>query len=165
VFDDFPAARMITRSNVFRFAAIGGLATSLVVASGCVFSDGAARPSGPPGTRATRSSREFSDESAYADGVYSATGQYGSLPSSITVTMTLVGGVIRGVDVVPHAEDPTSFDFQRRFAAAVPAVVVGKRLDEVKMDRLAGSRGTPEGFNAALQRIKDQASRGRTGSE
>lgn len=157
---------MITHSNVFRFAAIGGLVASLVVASGCVTSDGVVRPtSGPQGTRAIRSSPEFSDESAYADGVYTATGQYGGLPSFITVSVTLVGGVISAVEVVPHAEDPTSLDFQRRFAAAVPSVVVGRRVDEVKLDRLAGSSGTPQGFNAALQQIKEQARQSRTSPE
>lgn len=155
---------MITCRDIFRFAAIGGLAASLVVAPGCITSDGVARPTSGPGARATRSSPESSDESGYADGVYSATGQYGGLPSSITVTLTLVGGVISAVEVVPHAEDPTSLDFQRRFAAAVPAFVVAKRVDEVKLDRLAGSSDTPEGFNAALQQIKDQA-RGRMTSE
>jgi hypothetical protein len=41
-------------------------------------------------------------------------------------------------------------------------VVVGKRIDEVKLDRIAGSSGTPHGFNAALERIKEQARMGRT---
>jgi hypothetical protein len=56
-----------------------------------------------------------------------------SLPSSITVTVTLVNGVITAIKVTPHATDPTSLDFQRCFAAAIPAVVVGKRIEEVKV--------------------------------
>jgi uncharacterized protein with FMN-binding domain len=97
------------------------------------------------------------DESVYSDGVYEATGQYGSLPSSITVTVTLVDEVITDVKVTPHATNPTSLDLQRRFAAAVPQVVVGKRIDEVKVGRLAGSSGTPDGFNDAIEQIKEQA--------
>lgn len=81
----------------------------------------------------------------------------GSLPSSITVTGTMVGGVITDVEVTPHATDPTSLDLQRRFAAAVPVVVVGKPIDEVQVGRLAGSSGTPVGFNAALERINERA--------
>jgi uncharacterized protein with FMN-binding domain len=96
-------------------------------------------------------------DSGYVNGVYTATGQYGGLPSSVTVHVTLVENVVTAVTVTPHATDPTSLDFQRRFAAAVPAVVVGKRIDEVKVGRLAGSSGTPVGFNAALRRIKEQA--------
>lgn len=105
----------------------------------------------------TRSRSDSKQDSSYADGVYTATGQYGSLPSSITVTIALGDDVITAVTVVPHATNPTSLDFQRRFAAAIPAVVVGKPIDQVKVDRLAGSSGTPDGFNAAIQQIKEQA--------
>ena len=97
--------------------------------------------------------------SAYYDGRYTARGWYGSLPSSITVTLTLLDDVVTGVNVTPHATDPTSLDFQRRFAAAVPEIVVGRRISEVKVDRLAGSSGTPHGFNDALRQIREQAKR------
>jgi hypothetical protein len=73
------------------------------------------------------------------------------------VTVTLSGDVITGVIVTPHATDPTSLDLQKRFAAALPGVVVGRDIDEIKVDRLAGSSGTPHGFNVALERIKAEA--------
>ncbi len=95
--------------------------------------------------------------SAYKDGDYAATGWYGGLPSSIGVAVTLERAVLTAVTVTPHATDPTSLDYQRRFAAAVPAVVVGKRIDEVNVGRLAGSSGTPIGFNDAIRQIKEQA--------
>jgi thiamine biosynthesis lipoprotein len=95
--------------------------------------------------------------SPYRDGVYSATGRYGSLPSSITVRVTLTNGVIRAVKVTPRATDPTSLALQRRFAAAVPAVVVGRPIAKVQVGRLAGSSGTPDGFNRAIEQIKTQA--------
>jgi uncharacterized protein with FMN-binding domain len=98
------------------------------------------------------------DTPAYWDGRYRATGWYGSLPSSIEVTVELDDGVIRDVDVAPHATDPTSLDYQERFADAVPAIVTGKRIEQVELDRVAGSSGTPDGFNDALKRIKEQAS-------
>jgi len=97
--------------------------------------------------------------SPYRDGVYTATGRYGSLPSSITVRVTLRNGVVRAVRVTPHATDPTSLGLQRRFAAAVPAVVVGKPIATVQVGRLAGSSGTPDGFNRAIEQIKAQARR------
>lgn len=95
----------------------------------------------------------------YVDGQYSAEGQYGGLPSSIGVTVTLAAHIVTDVSVTPHATDPTSLDLQKRFAAAVPSVVVGRDLDEINVDRLAGSSGTPQGFNAALERVKAQANR------
>jgi hypothetical protein len=38
----------------------------------------------------------------------------------------------------------------------------GSGIDEVKRDRIAGSSGTPQGFNAARERINEQARMGRT---
>jgi thiamine biosynthesis lipoprotein len=108
------------------------------------------------GTAATDATR-----SAFRDGVYTATGQYGGLPSSITVRVTLRNGVIRTLKVTPHATDPTSLRLQRRFAAAVPAVVVGRPITKVRVGRLAGSSGTPDGFNEAIEKIKKQARRAR----
>jgi uncharacterized protein with FMN-binding domain len=98
-----------------------------------------------------------SRRSKYAEGTYNATGQYGSLPSSIGVSVTLVGDVITAVTVTPHATDPTSLDYQTRFAQAIPALVVGRNIDEVSLSKVAGSSGTPDGFNAAIQRIKAEA--------
>lgn len=108
------------------------------------------------GTAATDATR-----SPFRDGVYTATGKYGSLPSSITVRVTLKNGAIRAAKVTPHATDPTSLRLQRLFAAAVPAVVVGRPIATVRVGRLAGSSGTPDGFNEAIEKIKKQARKAR----
>jgi FAD:protein FMN transferase len=156
---------MATLSKRLRITTMAAISASLVMAP--------CWPTGTAGVRAAivsdgsaiRSGSATGNDSAYVDGVYTATGQYGGFPSSITVTVTLVDDVITAVTVTPHATNPTSLEFQRRFAAAIPAVVVGKRIDEVRVSRLAGSSGTPEGFNAAIQRIKEQARTGRTSSK
>lgn len=93
----------------------------------------------------------------YADGVYTATGEYGGQPSHITVKATLKDGVITSVTVTPHAYVPRSLELQRAFAAAVPKVVIGKRIDQVRVGKLAGSSSTPKGFNDAIRQIKAQA--------
>lgn len=93
----------------------------------------------------------------YADGVYTATGEYGGQPSHITVKATLKDGVITAVTVTPHAYVPRSLELQRAFAAAVPKVVIGKRIDQVRVGKLAGSSGTPKGFNDAIRQIRAQA--------
>jgi uncharacterized protein with FMN-binding domain len=95
----------------------------------------------------------------YADGVYAATGEYGGQPSHITVKATLKDGVITAVTITPHAYVPESLELQQRFAAAVPKLVVGKPIDQVKVGKLAGSSGTPKGFNDAIDQIKRQAAR------
>jgi uncharacterized protein with FMN-binding domain len=97
--------------------------------------------------------------SRYADGVYSATGQYGGLPSSLTVRVRLERGVVTSVAVGTPANDPTSLGYQKRFAAAVPAVVVGRSIDQIKVGKLAGASGCPDGFNAAIAKIREQATR------
>lgn len=96
----------------------------------------------------------------YADGAYTAKGQYGGQPSFVTVDITLKDGIITAVTVTPHAYVPRSLELQRAFAAAVPRVVVGKRIDQVRVGKLAGSSGTPQGFNDAIRQIREQAARG-----
>ncbi|SFP80121.1 hypothetical protein [Sphingomonas rubra] len=105
------------------------------------------------------SSEAASKASRFADGVYTATGQYGGLPSSLTVRVRLVRGTIAGVEVGTPAKNPTSLGYQKRFAAAVPAVVVGRPIDQVRVGKLAGASGCPDGFNAAIAKIRTQAAR------
>ncbi|WP_311214717.1 MULTISPECIES: hypothetical protein [unclassified Arthrobacter] len=139
-------------------AVTAGIAASAALSS-------CASPAGQPTANevsapATTSSPEVSTSPGgpdYSDGQYSAEGHYGGLPSSIGVTVTLSADIVTEVSVTPRATDPTSLDLQKRFADAVPGIVVGRDIDEIKVDRLAGSSGTPQGFNAALERIKAQA--------
>lgn len=95
----------------------------------------------------------------YADGEYTVDGEYGVRGSSIGVRLTLQDGQITAADVTPHATDETSRGLQQRFAAAVPQLVVGRDIDDVRLDRVAGNSNTPNGFNDALEEIKDEAGR------
>lgn len=95
----------------------------------------------------------------YADGTYTATGEYGGQPSHITVTVTVEDDIVRSVEVEPHATVPRSLELQRAFAEAVPGVVVGRPLAEIEVGRLAGSSSTPDGFNDAIRQIRDEAGR------
>jgi uncharacterized protein with FMN-binding domain len=126
--------------------------------AGCATTDtDVATPSSASNTSVATPGSPSSRRSKYADGTYTATGQYGGLPSSIGVTVILVDDVITAVTVTPRATDPTSLDYQTRFAQAIPALVVGRNIDEVNLNKVAGSSGTPDGFNAAIQRIKAEA--------
>ncbi|MFX3636767.1 MAG: hypothetical protein ACE3L7_13760 [Candidatus Pristimantibacillus sp.] len=130
---------------------------SLVMASCSSEDKTIVRPTVIPNSGVSSSRAELNKDYIYTDGEYTATGKYGNLPSSITVTVTLIDDVIDDVKVTTHATNPTSLDLQQRFADAIPAVVVGKHIDEVKIGRLAGSSHTPDGFNAAIKNIKEQA--------
>ena len=100
---------------------------------------------------------DLTDATTYADGDYSATGWYGGLPSSIDVAVTITEDVITSVTVTTNATDPTSLDFQTRFADAVPELITGRRLAEVHLDKVAGSSGTPDGLNDAIDKIRSDA--------
>jgi uncharacterized protein with FMN-binding domain len=156
----------MTPSNKrMRLTVMAGISAASLVIASCVTTEMAAvRPTSASAAGISESRSSARNGFNYADGVYTATGQYGGQPSFITVTATLAEDVITAVEVIPHATDPTSLDLQRRFAEAVPAVVVGKPIDEVYIDRLAGSSGTPVGFNAAIEQIKEQARLGQTTS-
>ncbi|MDX2775817.1 hypothetical protein PV379_00405 [Streptomyces caniscabiei] len=94
----------------------------------------------------------------YADGEYEAEGFYGS--KSIIVKVQLDDDCIADVTVTPNTLTiPRSLSLQKKFATAVPEVVVGKPIDEVRLDKLAGSSLTTKGFNDALDKIKTEAAR------
>ena len=145
-----PRGRTVTRTAIGILAA-----SSLALVPYTGFAEGPNRAATYAAEANTKS--EDAAGSSFADGTYDATGWYGGQPSSIGVRIALKDGVIASVRVTPHATNSTSLDFQKRFAEAVPALVVGKRIDQVKAGRLAGSSGTPKGFNDALERIKQEA--------
>lgn len=95
-------------------------------------------------------------ESIYVDGIHTATGNYGSYDSSISVTITLVDDVIIGIQIIPHATDRICLDLEQRFADVIPSVVVGKHIDEIEVDRLAGYNLVTDGLESAIDQIKEQ---------
>jgi uncharacterized protein with FMN-binding domain len=147
------------KSDILIRAAIGGAASAaaLLPLAGCSSGDN----SQPTSSSAEPSPSQAagSDGTEYEDGTYTARGVYGGAPSYITVTVTVSGDTIADVNVEPMPENnDTSRDYQERFAAAIPDEVLGKSLDEVEVGKLAGSSGTPNGFNAAIDSIREQAS-------
>lgn len=95
----------------------------------------------------------------YKDGTYSATGSYMSPggPDKVGVKLTLVGGVISDITVTPIAGDKVSEKFQAQFMSGYKTLVLGKKIDGLKLDKVSGSSLTPIGFNDALEQIKAQA--------
>ena len=96
---------------------------------------------------------------AYTDGTYTESADY-QAPSgteTVDVTLTLAGGVVTAVTVTGHATDPQAKIHQGEFASGISAVVVGKNIDELKVDKVGGSSLTSGGFNAAVAEIKTDA--------
>nr|WP_231713059.1 hypothetical protein [Arthrobacter sp. zg-Y769] len=97
---------------------------------------------------------------SYTDGEYSGTGSY--IPPSgtsedVDVTLHLEGSVVTELEVETSQKNPTSKQYQREFTSNVKEQVVGKNLDELDVDKVAGSSLTSEGFNRALDAIRSEA--------
>lgn len=98
-------------------------------------------------------------EQAYRDGTYTSTGSYQSPagPEEVGVTLTLEADVVTAVTVEPKPDNPTTKEYQGRFAGGISDAIVGKKLDELSVDKVAGSSLTSGGFNDATGKIKSEA--------
>lgn len=95
----------------------------------------------------------------YANGEYDVVGLYSGGNKSIGVKLQLTGDTIAQVEVTPMATNKTSLRLQERFAEAIAETVFGRPIDEVHLDKLAGSSLTTKGFNDALEKIKTEATK------
>ena len=96
----------------------------------------------------------------YKEGSYSATGQYqspgGGQEIKIRITLGNDGTI---TDTSAEGDDKSSDSrfYQSSFISKYKDKVVGKNIDEVKLDRVGASSLTPIGFNNALEDIKQEA--------
>lgn len=99
------------------------------------------------------------NKSSYKDGTYTADGSYRSPGGTegVGVTLTLKNDVITKVTVVSKANDPMSTRYQGMFIAGISDVVVGKKINEIKVSKISGSSLTAGGFNDAVVKIEAQA--------
>ncbi len=147
--------------NTKKIAAIA-LATSAVVLSltGCQPGTSTTTTPTPPSSGSSSSgSSSSSTTGTYKDGTYTVVGDYISPGGAeqIGVTATLKNGILTDVEAEPKAQRPTSVKYQGIFKDNFKPLVVGKNIDEVRLDKVSGSSLTPKGFNDALEKIKAQA--------
>ncbi len=95
----------------------------------------------------------------YADGTYTATGNYTSPggAESIVVTLTLENDIVVAAEVQKMATLPTSVLMQTDFANNFKQYVIGKNIADLELTKVSGSSLTPKGFNDAVAKIKFQA--------
>lgn len=107
----------------------------------------------------TPGSTDVTSSSHYKDGTYSATGNYFSPggDESIAVQVTLKGDVITAVNATSNATRPDSIRYQSIFLENYKPLVIGKKIDDVVLNKVSGSSLTSRGFNEALSQIKAQA--------
>lgn len=100
-----------------------------------------------------------SSRGAYKDGTYSATGQYSTPdgPETITVNVTLKDGSVTSTTANGSMKSLESREYVTAFLEGYKSVVVGKRIDGLSLSRVSGSSLTPQGFNRAIEQIRNQA--------
>ena len=159
---------MITRHQKTAVTALAGLSL-LGVVTGCsteaASTDSASTPVATPtssteaGTDSTESTPAAAGSSVYADGEYSAEGEYTSPggKETVAVSLTLADDVITAVTVTPESTNPNGKKYQGEFADGIAAVVVGKSIDDISVSKVAGSSLTSGGFNDAVDQIKADA--------
>lgn len=95
----------------------------------------------------------------YKDGTYTAEGSYNTPGGneSITITVTLQNGLVTSTSATSTPMDRDAQEYQDAFKSAYKGQVVGKKVDSLRLSRVAGSSLTSIGFNNALDQIKNQA--------
>ncbi|MDN8548482.1 FMN-binding protein [Microbacterium sp. NM3R9] len=95
----------------------------------------------------------------YTDGSYTAEGSYQTPegPETITVTLTIASDAVTDVEVVGEPTRRESKQYQEEFIGGIDDLIVGKSLDDIEVDRVAGSSLTSGGFNAAVEEIRTDA--------
>jgi len=150
------------------FIALSGLSVAVTLAacgsnadaadSGTTSNDASAgsQPSADSGSGAAGGS----SSGEYQDGTYSAEGSYSSPggQESIGVELTVADGTVTDVTVTPEATSGNAEKFQKEFASGIADEVVGKELAGLSVDKVSGSSLTGDGFNAALDAIRSDAS-------
>lgn len=102
------------------------------------------------------------ENAKYKDGTYEATGNYVSPggPREVDISVVIDGDVVMDATFTGSSTDAPSKRFQGEFRDNFKQMVVGKRIDDLTITKVAGSSLTPIGFTDALEKIKVQAAAG-----
>ena len=117
-------------------------------------------PSTEPSTGEAMTNEESMEKGEYKAGKYTSEGEYVSPagPEKVKVTVALkADGTISDIEFVGETTHPKSKIYQGLFASGYKALVAGKKIDDVKLDKVSGSSLTPMGFNDAIEKIKTEA--------
>ncbi|MDB5183544.1 MAG: hypothetical protein JWO07_225 [Candidatus Saccharibacteria bacterium] len=138
-------------------------ATGVVIATGnnnsTKASDTTVASTSPSPSSSTSAAASSSSTSSFKDGTYNATGSYDSPggKQSVDVKVTLAGGTVTDVSLVGHPNDSNAQMYQSQFESAYKTQVVGKKITDINLSRVAGSSLTSIGFNNAISDIEKQA--------
>jgi len=92
----------------------------------------------------------------YKNGSYNVTATYNSPAGAETfgLQIELANNIITSAVMTPMATNPISKQLQDGFEKAYKTLVVGKSIDDVKLDKVSGASLTTKGFNDGIEKIK-----------
>ncbi len=95
----------------------------------------------------------------YVDGTYTKVGMYQSPGGAdkVTVTVVVKDDVVQSLSLVNGGSNEGSVYNQNLFIEGVNSLVVGKKLEDVKVGKVNGASLTGEGFNKAIGEIRTAA--------
>ena len=113
-----------------------------------------------PATNTTQTTESTRGTAEYKAGSYNASGEYvspgGDEVINVQVTISEDGTVTdSNVTFKPAAFE--SEEYQGMFKNGYKSEVTGKKITDISLSRVSGSSLTSEGFNSALQKIRQQA--------
>ena len=154
---------MRTTNKITLSALVGAsLITTLAGCSSTATADpgGAATDQATGGSSSDSSTDSSTSSASFKDGSYTESASYQSPGGTqkLTVKLTLASGVVTDLTVTSGANDPTAKQYQTQFIGGINAEVVGKKIDSLKVSRVAGSSLTSIGFNEAIAAIEKDAS-------
>lgn len=112
-----------------------------------------------PDITMTQPASSTPDAASFKDGTYTAEGDYVSPngPETISVTLSLKGGVVTDAQVAGGAQFGRSKMMQGMFIDNYKPFVIGKSITDINLTKVSGSSLTPKGFNDAVSKIEAQA--------
>lgn len=93
------------------------------------------------------------------DGTYTATASYDTPGGvqDITVKLTIASGAVSDSLITQNATGREDEAYQSAFESEYQSAVVGKKISDISLNRVAGASLTTDGFNTALLDIAKQA--------
>lgn len=93
------------------------------------------------------------------DGTYTASASYDTPGGvqDITVKLTIANGAVSDSSISQNATGREDEAYQSAFEAEYKSSVVGKKVSDISLSRVAGASLTTEGFNTALADIAKKA--------
>lgn len=106
----------------------------------------------------TSSNSNIKTAQKFKDGVYTEIGTYRSPagPEEFELSLTLENDIVIASSFKARATNEISLKLQNAFKDGYSQLVVGKPIDQIKLDVVNGASLTTKGFTEALDKIKTQ---------